>query len=170
LLKSGTAELAIAGPLDEAWSRLDEFPLFGERFCLVVSRTHRLADKGEADFKDIASENLLINAGCEMVEELRACLEANGILDRATHQVSTQEDVLALLRADMGVAILPSGATEVDGVCFVPLKRLNLARRVSVYAVAGRQRGIACATLLNMLRAAEWGFDTGTKQLRKAYR
>src|SRR3546814_15495016 len=44
-LKQGTAELAIAGPLDEPWSRLDAFPLFEEPFHLVVNRTHRLADR-----------------------------------------------------------------------------------------------------------------------------
>jgi hypothetical protein len=41
---------------------------------------------------------------------------------------------------------------------------------VSVYTVAGRHRAIACATLFNTLRAADWGFDTGTKQQRRAYR
>jgi DNA-binding transcriptional LysR family regulator len=102
-LKSGTVELAIAGPLGETWSRLDELPLFEEPFGLVVSRTHRLAGRNEAEFKDLASEKLLINTRCEMVEELKACLEANGILDTATHQVATQEDVLALLKADLGV-------------------------------------------------------------------
>jgi DNA-binding transcriptional LysR family regulator len=100
LLKSGAAELAIAGPLDETWSRFDEFPLFEEPFDLVVSRAHRLAGRDRAELKDLAGESLLINSGCEMVGELKACLEANGILDTATHQVGTQEDVLALLRGN----------------------------------------------------------------------
>ena len=73
-LKSGTVELAIAGPLGETWSRLDELPLFEEPFGLVVSRTHRLAGRNEAEFKDLASEKLLINTSCEMVEELKACI------------------------------------------------------------------------------------------------
>jgi len=30
-----------------------------------------------------------------------------------------------------------------------------------VYTVAGRQRGTACATLLNMLRAADWASTSG---------
>jgi DNA-binding transcriptional LysR family regulator len=168
-LKSGTAELAIAGPLDEAWSRLDELTLFEEPFCLLVSRTHRLADMDEAEFKDLASEKLLINIGCEMVEELRARLEANGILDTA-HQVATREDVLTLLKAGLGVAIIPVGAVEANGICRIPLKQLNLVRKVSVYTVAGRHRGIACATLFNMLRAADWGFDARREQQRRAYR
>jgi DNA-binding transcriptional LysR family regulator len=169
-LKSGTVELAIAGPLGETWSRLDELPLFEEPFGFVVSRTHRLADRNEVEFKDLAHEKLLINTGCEMVEELKACLEANGILDTATHQVATQEDVLALLKADLGVAIIPIGAVEANEICRIPLKQLNLVRKVSVYTVAGRHRAIACATLFNTLRAADWGFDTGTKQQRRAYR
>jgi DNA-binding transcriptional LysR family regulator len=168
-LKSGTAELAIAGPLGEAWSRLDAFPLFEEPFDLVVSRTHMLAGKSGAEFKDLAAETLLINTGCEMAEELRACLQANGILDTATHQVSTQEDVLVLLKANLGVAIIPGGAVETSGLCRIPLKRLNLVRKLSVYTVAGRHRAVACTTLLNMLRAADWGFDTTAEQARRAH-
>jgi DNA-binding transcriptional LysR family regulator len=168
-LKSGAADLAIAGPLGERWLRLDELPLFEEAFSLVVSRTHRLAGRDQAEFEDLASEKLLINTGCEMVQELKACLEANGILDTAIHQVATQEDVLTLLKADLGVAIIPVGAMETDGVRRIPLKQLNLVRKVSVYTVAGRQRAVACATLFNMLRAADWGFDTRTKQQRRAH-
>ena len=163
-LKSGTAELAIAGPIGEAWSRLDAFPLFEEQFELVVSPTHRLAGRNRAEFKELASETLLINTGCEMVEELRACLEANGMLDTATHQVATQEDLVALLKANLGVAIIPVGAVETNGLCRIALKQLNLVRRVSVYTVAGRRRAIACATLLNMLRAADWDFNTPTER------
>jgi hypothetical protein len=55
---------------------------------------------------------------------------------------------------------------ETDGICRIPLKQLNLVRKVSVYTVAGRQRAVACATLFNMLRAADWGFDMPTKQQR----
>jgi DNA-binding transcriptional LysR family regulator len=168
-LKSGAAELAIAGPLNESWSRLDAVSLFEEPFGLVVSRTHRLAGSDKVDFKDLASENLVINTGCEMVEELRACLEANGLFDTA-HQVATREDLLALLKADLGVAIIPIEAVEANGLCRIALKQLSLARKVSVYTVAGRHRAVVSATLFNMLRAADWSFDRGTKQQRKAHR
>ena len=67
----------------------------------------------------------------------------------------------------MGVAIIPVGATETNGLCRIPLKQLNLMRSVSVYTVAGRQRAITCGTLFNMLRAADWGFHAVTKQQRR---
>jgi DNA-binding transcriptional LysR family regulator len=167
-LKLGKAELAIAGPIRETWSRLDTFQLFAEPFGLVVSRTHRLAGINKAEFKDLAGETLLINTSCEMVEELRAWLEVNGIFDTATHQVATQEDLLALLKEDLGIAIIPVGAMDTDGLRRIPLKHLKLVRSVSMYTVAGRQRAIACATLFNMLRAAYWNFDTEGMQQRRA--
>jgi DNA-binding transcriptional LysR family regulator len=128
--------------------------LFEEPFGLVVSPAHRLAGRDTAEFKDLASETLLINTRCEMVGELRACLEANGILAIAAHQVATQEDLLALVKADLGVAIIPVEAMETNGLYRIPLKQLNLVRSVSAYTVAGRQRAIACGALFNMLRAA----------------
>jgi DNA-binding transcriptional LysR family regulator len=169
-LRLGTAELAIAGPLGEPWSRLDSLSLFEEPFRLVVSHTHRLADRDTVDFKDLAHETLLINTGCEMAGELRASLEANGILETAAHQVATQEDLVALVKADFGVAIIPIGAMETNGLCRIPLKQLNLVRSVSVYNVAGRQRGIACGTLFNMLRAGDWGFNMGATRQTRACR
>src|SRR3546814_19128821 len=85
-LKQGTAELAIAGPLDEPWSRLDAFPLFEEPFHLVVNRTHRLAERSRVEFSALPSDTLFINTECEMVDELKACREANDIVATATHQ------------------------------------------------------------------------------------
>lgn len=163
-LKSGTAELAIAGPLDEPWSRLDAFPLFEEPFHLVVNRTHRLAGRDSVEFGDLVSETLLINTECEMVEELKTRLEANGVVDTATHQVATREDQLALLDANLGVAIIPNSTSGTAGFRRIPLRRLELARTVSAYAVAGRRRAVPCATLLNLLRAADWSFDVGPAQ------
>jgi DNA-binding transcriptional LysR family regulator len=148
--------LVIAGPLPEDWSRLEAIPLFEEPFVLGVSAGHRLANRDEVEFGELSSETLLINDGCELVDKIKVCLQSNGILDTATHRVATQEDLLILLRTGLGVAIIPVGAAEADGVRRVELKQLNLVRCVSVYSVAGRNRTVACATLFNMLRAAEW--------------
>jgi DNA-binding transcriptional LysR family regulator len=156
VLKLGTAELVIAGPLNENWSRLEIIRLFEEQFVLVVSATHRLANKDEIEFRELSSETLLINEGCELVDKIKVCLEANGILDTVTHRVATQEDLLTLLKAGLGVAIVPVGAAEADGVRRVELKHLNLVRSVSLYCVAGRNHTVAGATLFNMLRAADW--------------
>lgn len=166
-LKAGSVELAIAGPLAEVWSRLDAFPLFDEPFDLVVSETHRLAARNTIEFKHLASATLLVNTGCEMAEQLSARLAANGILDTAAHQAATQEDLLTLVKANVGVAVIPAGV-EMSGLRRIELKELNLTRVVSAYVVAGRRRSVACATLLNMLRSADWSSVAAQSHERSA--
>ena len=155
-LKSGAVELAIAGPLGEAWPRLDSFPLFDQACEVGAGPDHRLATRDYVEFEDLSSETLVIDTSCELTEEFRARLKANGILDPATHYVARREDQLALLKANLGVAIVTVAGAEMHALSHVPLRQLDLRLTVSAYTVAGRQRGNACATLLNMLCATDW--------------
>ena len=45
LLKTGQAELAIAASLGDTWDRLDNWPLFTERFELIADSAHRFATR-----------------------------------------------------------------------------------------------------------------------------
>jgi DNA-binding transcriptional LysR family regulator len=155
-LKNGTAELAIAGPVGDGWRRLEAFPLFDQPCEIGASPDHRLAKKDFVEFKDLVSETLVIDSSCELTEEFWARLKANGIHDPATHYVATREDQLALLKANLGIAIVTVPGAEMQALSHVPLKLLDQRLTVSAYTVAGRQRGNAGATLLNMLRAADW--------------
>jgi DNA-binding transcriptional LysR family regulator len=169
-LKSGEIELAIAGPLGEAWSRLDAFPLFEEPLDLFVSRKHRLFGRNLVEFKDLASETLLINAQSEMADQISDRLRAKGVVDTRVHRVATQGDLLTLLEANLGIAVIPVGAARSDGLSRVPLMEFDLARTVTVYSVAGRRRGAACAALLKMLRASDWGGETVTGRKSEVHR
>ena len=148
--------MAIAGPLGEAWPRLDAFPLFDLPCELGTGPNHRLASKGCVEFADLASETFVIDTSCELTEEFRARLKANGVRDYAAHYVARREDQLALLKANLGIAIVTVAGAEMHALNHIPLKQLDLRLTVSAYAVAGRQRGNACATLLNMLCAGTW--------------
>ena len=115
-----------------------------------------MATKAYVEFKDLSSENLVIDTSCELTEEFQARLKANGLLEPSIHYVTTREDQLALLKANLGVAIVTGPGAEMHALSHVPLRQLDLRLTVSAYTVAGRQRGNACATMLNMLRAADW--------------
>jgi DNA-binding transcriptional LysR family regulator len=155
-LKSGAAELAIAGPLGEVWPRLDAFPLFDQPCEVGAAPEHPLATKECVSFEDLTSETLVIDTSCELTEEFRARLKAHGISGSAAHYVTRREDQLALLKANLGVAIVTVAGAEMHGLSHIPLRQLDLRLTVSAYTVAGRQRGNASITLLNLLRAANW--------------
>jgi DNA-binding transcriptional LysR family regulator len=156
LLRAGEVELAVAGPLAERWERIDTFPLFDERFELFVSREHRLSGHNAVDFAQLADERFLIHVECEMAEDVARRLRAGGALNGQTHEVTSDADLVALLEANLGVAVMPVSVARSDRVSRVPLNGLDVTRTVAVYGVAGRRRATAGATLLNLLRAADW--------------
>jgi DNA-binding transcriptional LysR family regulator len=129
--------------------------LYEEPFDLFVGRGHRL-DGGSAGLADLAEETLLVNAECDMSHRLTAILKDKGVAEPRAHRVATQADLLALLEANLGVAVLPVGAAPAGSISRAPLADLELAREISVYSVAGRRRDHAAGTFYNMLRAAEW--------------
>jgi len=61
-LKKGHAELAVAGPLEQPWDRLDQHPLFEEELALAVSSCHRLAGREVVDVLELAEERILLGS------------------------------------------------------------------------------------------------------------
>ena len=102
LLKRGEAEFALAGPLDQVWQRLDAWPLFTEPFELIVHRGHRLAGRNLVELHQLADERLLVQAECEMAEELARRLHRQGITTAGAHQVTTDHDLITLVEAVSG--------------------------------------------------------------------
>lgn len=158
LIKSGEVELAIAGPLAEAWDRLDNWSLFTEGFVLVVGQGHPLATRNEesVDAETIRDERFLLQVGGEMFDQFIARLGASGIPLSSAHEVETERDLNAMVEANFGVAFAPQSGPDAAGLRRLKFPALDLERTVSVYAVAGRRRPPEATTLLSLLRAADW--------------
>jgi len=157
LLKDGSAELAIAGPLGDRWERLDAWPLFDEPYVLTVNLDHRLARRNEVEAAQLAGESFLCQVGCEMADAVVAALAAHGVAMSSTHEIETENDLISLLEANAGmVAFVPASAQSSAKLRRLAVQGIDVRRSVSVYGVAGRQRSAVTTTLLNMLRAADW--------------
>jgi DNA-binding transcriptional LysR family regulator len=151
-LQKGRAELAVAGPL-KAWDRLDACPLFEESFELVMHREHPLANAEIVDVRELAGHRLLMS---EQAEGLAQALDGRSISTGPRHQMDSLDDVLALIAANLGIALLPRSAGRHAGLRRVAVTGLELGRKVSLYGVAGRQRSPAGAALAKLLRARDW--------------
>ena len=155
-LKKGDAELAVAGPLGEAWERLDAWPLFTERFSLLVGSGHRLAGRNAVGPADIKGERLLARTYCEQAEELGALLRSNGVEIASSHRIANETDLAALLAAGSGIAIAPESTPVARDLKRVHIEGLGFERSVTAYGVAGRSRSSAASGLLKLLRSADW--------------
>jgi DNA-binding transcriptional LysR family regulator len=171
LLKAGEVELAIGGPLEETWDRLDAFPLFVEPFELFASREHDLAGQNAVDSARLCGEQLLVQVDAEMGDDLNRRLQAAGIdAGSAAHRVATGHDLIALLEANLGIAVMPASMGRSERLCRLPLAGFDMTRPVAVYGVAGRRRSVAGNTLLTMLRSADWPSHGPTAPLPETVR
>jgi len=158
ILKNGDAELALAAEIGEPWERLDRWPLFSESFLLMVNGNHRLANRMTVEIEDLRDERFLLRPYCEDAEQIAALLRGRDLDLRHGHEVASERDVIALIEANLGVAVVPRSAAAAAPATLMraPINGLDLRRTVHLYGVAGRQRTAVAATFMKQLRAANW--------------
>lgn len=155
-LKKGEAELGIAAAIDEAWERLDVWPLFTESFELVVADGHRLAGRSSIELDDLRPEQLLSRTFCEHSGRISASLREHGIGVECGHEVSSERDLIELVEADIGVAMVPHTSPVPERLTRATVAGLDARRTVSLYGVAGRQRTAVANAVMRMLRGRDW--------------
>lgn len=156
LLKKGDAELGIAAEIDPSWGRLDTWPLFTEDFQLVTSAHHRLAGRDRVEFDDLRSEQLLSRSYCEHASRLTASLREHGVDVGHCHEISSERDLIALLEADIGIAVIPDTSPIPQTLKRASVEGLDARRTVNLYGVAGRERTAVASAVMRMLRGADW--------------
>ena len=155
-LKKGEAELGIAAEIGEDWDRLDTWPLFTENFQLVVNKRHPLAGHQTVDVGDLRTEQLLSRNYCENSERVNASLREHGLDVERSHAISSERDLIELLEADIGIAVVPDSSTIPPTLKRAAVEGLDARRTVHLYGVAGRERTAVASAVMRMLRGADW--------------
>jgi DNA-binding transcriptional LysR family regulator len=155
-LKKGEAELGIAAELGEDWDRLDTWPLFTESFDIVINKRHPLASREEISFEDLRAEQLLSRRYCEHSDRLNTSLREHGIDVDRSHEISSERDLIELLEADIGIAVIPQTASIPPTLKRAAVDGLDARRTVHLYGVAGRERTAVASAVMRMLRGADW--------------
>ena len=155
-LKMGEADVAIAGPLGADWGRLDSWPLFSEKLLLAVNANHPLASSSSVDPAALTNECVIWRTFCENAPDFEDRLKEKNIAFTQGHRTYSEPDLLAMVEANLGIGVLPDSAPKSAKIKRLPLTGIGLERTVFCYAVAGRQKPPPAASLIKMLRAADW--------------
>jgi len=155
-LKNGEAELGIAAELGDDWDRLDVWPLFTEGFEVVVNGKHPLASRDSISFDDLRNEQLLSRRYCEHAERINDSLREHGVEVDRRHEISSERDLIELLEADIGVAVVPHTAPIPGTLKRASVEGLDARRTVHLYGVAGRERTAVASAVMRMLRGTDW--------------
>ncbi|CCD99262.1 LysR family transcriptional regulator [Bradyrhizobium sp. STM 3809] len=152
MLRDGDVELVIAVNLHEAGASLHQLPLFTEGFDLVVPAQHRLAGQPLVPARELRREPLLIGAYCEHTQDILDELSSLGVAAPRAGEVHAERDLLGLVAAGLGIALLPRSAPLPMGLQRIPVAGLAIERTVSLYSVAGRPWSRIGASIINQFR------------------
>jgi DNA-binding transcriptional LysR family regulator len=156
-LKKGEVALALAGPLGETWDRLDSWQLFAEPFEVLIHPEHGLACASEVALRDLPFERILLRPYCEHHPSFEALLK--DVVGKADcrHEVGSDQDLISLVEAGLGIGIVPRSTEAPTCLRRVPLAGDPMLERVVfLYGVAGRERSVAATALMKLLRARDW--------------
>jgi DNA-binding transcriptional LysR family regulator len=155
-LKQGEVELGIAAKISDEWERLDNWPLFTEDFQLIVNSMHALAANSRVGLDDLRRERLMVRTYCETTDELLDLLRGREFDVTRFHEVNADSDLISLLEAGFGVALLPRSTRSPATLVRIVVDGIELKRTVNLYGVAGRQRTPVASAMMKMLRAYDW--------------
>ena len=155
-LKQGEVELGIAAKIGDEWERLDSWPLFTEDFQVIVHSMHPLAACSSIALDDLRTERLVVRTYCETTDELLDVLRAREFDVTRFHEVSADGDLISLLEAGLGVALVPRSTQTPATLMRVAVDGVEIKRTVHLYGVAGRQRTPVASAMMKMLRAYDW--------------
>ncbi len=155
-LKKGEAELGIAAKVEDDWERLDSWELFSEDFQLFVNAAHGFVSQASVALDDLRPERLMVRTYCETTPMLLDLLRARDFDVTRFHEVNTDVDLISLLEAGIGVALVPRSTQSPATLMRVTVTDIDLKRTVYLYGVAGRQRTAVAAAMMKMLRAYDW--------------
>jgi DNA-binding transcriptional LysR family regulator len=155
-LKEGEADLAVAAGLEDAWERLDRWPLFEEPFVLAASPGHRLANRTDVTIEELRDERLVLRPYCDSAGDVLALLGERGVAVENCDEIACEEDLVTLLGAKVGAAVAPASLADRGRLVRIPVRDLGIRRTVCLYGVAGRQRTAAANAVLKVLRALDW--------------
>jgi DNA-binding transcriptional LysR family regulator len=155
-LRSGEAELGIAAELGSDWDRLDVWPLFTEGFAVVLNCQHPLAGRESISLDDLRNEQLLSRRYCEHADRINDSLREHGVEIDRKHEISSERDLIELLEADIGVAVVPHTSSIPSSLKRASVEGLDSRRTVHLYGVAGRERTAVASAVMRMLRGTDW--------------
>ena len=143
-LRAGTLDVVIVASIPPADDRLETLVLAEERLCLTVASDHRLANRAAVDLRQAATETFVGLTPQHALRRLFDSLcERAGFVPRLTFEGEEHETLRGLVRAGLGVAVLPSAPHHDPALVEITLRDPEARRQVG--AVWHKDRRLAPA-------------------------
>ncbi len=167
--QTALCERMLAGELDlglfverpDLPERLHRWRLFAERYVLICPPGHRFGECETVSVADLAGESLLLldDARCPLRRFLLDLCEAAGVRPRRQHFASSQQQIIDMVLASLGVSVVGERVPLAAPLLHRPMRCDPDRRDIIVAALAGRPLGPTPALFLKLMRGRAWALD-----------
>jgi DNA-binding transcriptional LysR family regulator len=155
-IRSGVADLGVTY-VDELPDTIAMVPLGREVFHAVMPRQHRLAPSQGVSLQQITREPLVsLTHDSRTRRTIDAAASKQGITLQHAVTVTQLATVMSLVRAGLGVAIVPAGAIvgfNTDGLKTLPIIGPTLSRNLGLITLEERELAPAAIGILTLIRS-----------------
>jgi LysR family transcriptional regulator, transcription activator of glutamate synthase operon len=160
-LRAGALDVVIVAPMPPADDRLESLVLAEEPLCLTVASDHRLANRASIELRQAATETFV---GLTPQHGLRRVFdflcEQAGFVPRLAFEGEEHETLRGLVRAGLGVAVLPRATHHDPALVEIVLRDAGARRQVGAVWPKGRRLAPAARRFITFITTS------GAKVLR----
>ncbi len=111
--------------------------LFEEHLDIAVSAQHPFATYKKLDLKQLSEQPFIERTNCESWHDIHQQFQEKNIQPHSVCRAESDESVLSLVAANLGVSVMPARETPYD-VKFIHIKDLKITRSIGI-AVLSQQ-------------------------------
>ena len=155
-LLGGEIDCAIVATELGDQSRLRTLHLYSERLVVIFPPNHRFASASSLSLSRVLEEPFLDRLHCEFHQMLGG---DDAIADHGTRVMVScerEEWIQCLVRAGLGVSIVPEESIVVDGLAHTGLDEPRFSRDVSLVIPTGREDTVAVQSFMGHARGFDW--------------
>jgi LysR family transcriptional regulator, transcription activator of glutamate synthase operon len=154
-LRTGELDVVIVASTPPADDQLETLVLAEERLCLTVAADHRLANRVSVDLRQAAAETFVALTPQHGLRRVFDSLcEQAGFTPPLAFEGEEHETLRGLVRAGLGIAVLPSAPHHDPTLVEIPLRNREARRHVRAVWQRGRRLAPAARRFITFLTAA----------------
>jgi DNA-binding transcriptional LysR family regulator len=160
LLLGGEISTALVGDVKDIPPRIDDWPLFKERYVAVLAPTHELAGRTAVGIEDLRHATILERSGCDVLPNALNLHFSDGApsLGYCSEKDTHLQHMAA---AGFGVILAPEHMPHLPGLKTVPIEGDPIWREVRLLAVQGRRYSPALDAFVKVARLRDWSLEAG---------
>lgn len=155
-LEEGDLDVAVIAAPDELPEKLHAWTLYREAHCLVAPQGNPIAAKEDVKIGDLDNATWIDRPYCRFAQQFLETCRSQGIRLDCRHRATSDDQVQQMVRAGLGLSLLPSHHSSVPGLAFLRIPHFEPVRTVLVASRAGRPLGSASLAFLRLVRAVDW--------------